>query len=1492
MILVIVIVFVNSFGIIQPSKYFTNEKYTSYEVDDQALEKLKSSSDMSSPLLWYSKTGYDVQAVAISSDGNYSISGSKTMSKNLIACYHKDSSVPLWVKDDLNGEVFSVDISSNGSYMVAGTGYGFGQDTTVYLFEKDSATPLWSYQLSNIVFSVAISSNGNYIVAGSKNDRLYLFHKSSSTPIWSFLAGDHISSVAISNDGMYIVAGSGDHKIYLFERSSSTPLWSRTIDYISGNMGDVESVSISSDGNYIVAGTQVYQGTSQVYLFQRSSSTPLWKFSAEDYIESVSIDSVGNYIVAGGQSNKINLFQRSSSTPLWSYTAGDTINSVSISADGNYIVSGGSWNDQTIYLFNKTNNVPLWKYKTTNSITSVHISANGGLLVGGGLDENTYLFKSNGSQKHVTLYSDAINPETNSEINLFWNTFINPEHIWIYEHDSFISEINSSVSLVGSGTSLNNPYTISGLLDGTHYYKIRMNSSTHGEMSSNCIKVNIFAMYSLLWARLYGDDDVQGGMGMCVDSSNNLYQTGYIMNGPWGANDGIIIKSSNTGVQLWNVTFGWGSDDIGMDVCTDSANDVCVVGDLGGFFTAKYNSDGIQVWNASWSEISGATGRSIAIDSEDNIYVAGYAGSSGSTNLIFIKYNNQGTKIWERNWGGSNYEGRYGLSIAIDLQDNLCIAAQTNSFGAGDSDAVLIKYDKLGNQLWNTTWGGASIDGARAIAIDSTDNIYIAGYTDTFSTNGYRNLFIVKYTDSGAQIWNKTWVGLSAAYCKDMAIDSNNRILLTGYTLEDMTEYTFLLVYDVDGTVLWDTTWGNSMVMMNQGNGIGIDSFDDVYISGYIDWYYEHRDDIFLLKYSKFINESVITINSPQNSDVFGFNAPLYDITITGENQSIWYTLDAGVTNITITESTGVINQAEWNKLANGIVKLRFYVNLSPGNSSYSEVSIYKDTVAPITTINFPLENELFGKVSPSFNLSVVEINTYSMWYSLDGGSTNITFQELTGTINQFEWDKFGNGTVAITFYAKDEADNENYVQVTVRKEATPPLITINSPNESEFFNTIAPTFNLTVQEPDLDTSWYSLDDGDTNFYFTGLTGSINQTEWDKFGGGNITIKFYVNDSYGFESFAQVTVHKDIGAPIITIISPEQGSVFSSVAPMFEINVLDSQLDSMWYTIDSGLTIIPLLSTVGTIDQTEWNKRSDGNVYIRFYANDTFGNTAYSEVLITKDFFYGIAPIELLTPRDHSNVFSSILNFNWSSIDAGLGSFNFTLQVSNLTNFSHIIFQSINIASTPIYTNFSVPLPITTGQCYWRVRPTYGIFNGSWSNYFSFILSINDYAPNLVLDECSPTTGTRFTIFRFTATYSDLDNNSPSYIRIVLNGTTYSMERVDPLDGDFTDGCVYQFLICLDPSEYAYIFSFECSDGGFYGSTSIFIGPFVEAETPPDGTQGLNDLNSANIFTLSMMIGISIGIIIPVVIFAEVKTKRIKKGGKPSTKIKNKGVKS
>lgn len=179
----------------------------------------------------------------------------------------------------------------------------------------------------------------------------------------------------------------------------------------------------------------------------------------------------------------------------------------------------------------------------------------------------------------------------------------------------------------------------------------------------------------------------------------------------------------------------------------------------------------------------------------------------------------------------------------------------------------------------------------------------------------------------------------------------------------------------------------------------------------------------------------LIVINSPASSDVFGVTAPSFDVTITDDYlDEMWYTIDGNINNYTFIEN-GIINQTAWAAKTEGSVTITFYARDIPKNIGIDEVSVVKDTTAPIIVINSPTDGEEFGTQAPLFNITVTEINLDVMEYSFDGGVTTYVFTNNT-VFNQTAWAALPEGDVTITFYARDLAGNEASEAVIVVKTA------------------------------------------------------------------------------------------------------------------------------------------------------------------------------------------------------------------------------------------------------------------------------------------------------------------------------------------------------------------------------------------------------------------------------------------------------------------------
>jgi len=250
---------------------------------------------------------------------------------------------------------------------------------------------------------------------------------------------------------------------------------------------------------------------------------------------------------------------------------------------------------------------------------------------------------------------------------------------------------------------------------------------------------------------------------------------------------------------------------------------------------------------ATWGGNSYDYGRSVAIDSSNNVYVVGETQSfgEGGTDVLLLKFNLTSNLIWQKTWGGSNDDG--GLATAVDSFGNVYVTGYTRSFGAGDEDAFILKLNSSGDVMWQKTWGGGWGDRGMGITVDSLGNVYVTGWslsygTSTYGWTTYSSVFLLKINSSGDLEWQRTWEEQYVPQCGNcLATDPLGNVYVAGYFGG------FILKYNSTGSLMWQRIWGETN---DQCFGLCRDSSGNLYIIGQTPSSGAGGHDAFVLKLS------------------------------------------------------------------------------------------------------------------------------------------------------------------------------------------------------------------------------------------------------------------------------------------------------------------------------------------------------------------------------------------------------------------------------------------------------------------------------------------------------------------------------------------------------------------------------------------------------------------------------------------------------------------
>jgi len=363
---------------------------------------------------------------------------------------------------------------------------------------------------------------------------------------------------------------------------------------------------------------------------------------------------------------------------------------------------------------------------------------------------------------------------------------------------------------------------------------------------------------ALSYATYLGGSAEDEAFAIALDGSGNAYVTGQTKSPSFGGKPAgptfnvFVTKVNSTGTAL---------------LYTD-------------IFAATGGGLGGPDCSASGASTSNCSGNAIAVDSTGNAYVAGSATGGfptlsafqstfggGANDAFVLKVNSSGILVYSTYLGGSGDDA--ANAIAVDGSGNAYVAGGTQSPNfplksayqsshSGD-DAFVTKLASAGSSLvYSTYLGGSSTNVATGIALDSSNNAYVAGITDSndFPTTsnviqtlygGADDGFVTEVKADGSAWVYSTYLGGSGSDdALGIAVDAAGEAYVTGSTNSanfptanaaqnalggNSATNVFVTKLNAGGTAfVFSTYYGGNLD--DGGAGIALDSFGDAYVTG------------------------------------------------------------------------------------------------------------------------------------------------------------------------------------------------------------------------------------------------------------------------------------------------------------------------------------------------------------------------------------------------------------------------------------------------------------------------------------------------------------------------------------------------------------------------------------------------------------------------------------------------------------------------------------
>ncbi|MEL6917213.1 MAG: hypothetical protein AAFO99_05725 [Bacteroidota bacterium] len=392
---------------------------------------------------------------------------------------------------------------------------------------------------------------------------------------------------------------------------------------------------------------------------------------------------------------------------------------------------------------------------------------------------------------------------------------------------TFVGEVDWIRSFGGTGEET--AQSIITTADGG-YAVLGYTNSLDGDISDKDTNVNDYWLLkldvdgNLQWNKTYGGSKDDRGQSVIQTNDGGYAIVGYAMSSDGdgsnneGFHDNWILKLDASGEVEWERSFGFSGHDHSYDVVqtTDGGFffvgflDVTSSGGAGGegkgastrhgvgeFWGTKLDAEGNLEWRRFFGGTNNDRAYGVVQSNDGGLVITGssesadfdISGSKGSYDFWVIKVTSNGDLVWESSFGGSGIDKSYGISKTDD--NSYVITGNTFSIDTdisknnGESDIWLVKITDSGELVWEKTFGGLAFDAAQSVNLQQDGGFVIAGNsksmdTDVTANSGENDVWVIKTDKEGNLVWEKTFGGSGLDFGFDAIENRDKSIVLVG----------------------------------------------------------------------------------------------------------------------------------------------------------------------------------------------------------------------------------------------------------------------------------------------------------------------------------------------------------------------------------------------------------------------------------------------------------------------------------------------------------------------------------------------------------------------------------------------------------------------------------------------------------------------------------------------------------------------------------------